>query len=169
MKFIFWLFNAPRRHRREIRLYQKGLAGRIINGLIVPLVGAGATFGLTYLAFNQLGESLMWAVIAGVFAGGFLFLTIDYCGVFTYVAIKTLTGSAILSVAEKVANRLDANKTSEQPFAEIETTNEQPSVLANQTKNYKGVDILVAIFNVALTVGLIVGEIALILRLLKAL
>ncbi len=167
MKFIFWLFNSPARHWREINTYHKGAWGRVLTAILLPLICAGATVGLTYLSCKQFGESFGIGVLVALFAVAFFLTTIEYGSVFALVAFKSLTGGVILSVAQKIAKKTPKNKNAEQPFNQYEGQTENTP--QNTIKTYKAFDLFLVVFNVVITIGIIVGEILLILNFLKTL
>lgn len=105
MKFIFWLFNSPARHWREINTYHKGAWGRVLTAILLPLICAGATVGLTYLSCKQFGESFGIGVLVALFAVAFFLTTIEYGACLLWLHSKVLPAELSYPLHKRLLKR----------------------------------------------------------------
>lgn len=173
MGFFLWLFDVSNRHQGEMRRYEKGGLGTRITSLIILIALVTITLLIEYWCINLFKSSFVLGFVVLLLLIAAVPTTIEFCGVYSFIGFRMATRGYLIKLADnldkEIAKKRDADK---QIVAEVTVENGTTSVeLHNENietdkeikklYKYRGFDIFVGIFSLALAFGLIAGVIIL--------
>ncbi len=158
LKFFAWVFSATRRHRSGVRLYEKGVGGRIWT-MVLMFVMVGACVGVELWFLNYVAEGINTARLPILGLIGLICLlvcviaaAVDYCATFAYVAFRNAFFGVIMTAA-RIADERNKKRGAavvveeSNPFAEGE----------REVKTHKALDIVIGILGILCTVFAVVS------------
>lgn len=151
------------RHYREINRYNQGKLRTRIGVVVLLCLLFAATLGIEYWGFWLLdnGNAVVGLLVLIILLIAFGAATLEYCGLYCYLGFKMFFVGTVVQILDKIEKR-KRNKRG-QEYSEERAESEQAPPKVRQWP-----DLFVAIFSLALAVGLIVAVVALAAHLIDA-
>lgn len=151
MRFLRWLFDIGRRHRREVLSYEKGKVSGRVTAIVLMFVFMIISVGLELLTFKLFSGSFGWGLLSAIFTVALAVATVETAGVYAYCGFKYY----VLGSVGKLVSRVAKDKGDDFLYSEI----------ADETNKrcHKKVDLAVGILGIIVAVGTIVVMVALLI------
>ena len=155
MKLLIWIFSIFSRHFRLINRYEKGGIGRRVYIMILTLVLAGISLGLSYyvvesLFRNKESRNVAIGILLGILAVCFILSTLELCFVLSVTAFRiAITGQALTN--KKRSSILANKKYYDDPAYQLSEEDKKHLL------RFRAFDIVIGIYQLVIMVALIAG------------
>lgn len=155
MKFLLWLFNFAKRHRGDIRRYEKGTKASRIVAIVMMTIFSAATIVMEFFTFKVFEGSFGWGLFCALFTIAMTAATSETAGIYAYCGFKYYARGTVGEIASRYAR----NKGDEVLGDMID--------IATDDKSHKKIDLAVGIIGLIIAIGIVVSVVTILVLRIK--